>query len=162
MAYQPIEDYGVIGNLRTAALVGLDGSIDWLCLPRFDSPSVFGRVLDWGRGGCFAIAPSTAAAATHAYRTHSNVLETVARVGERTLRRMPSGVALTLLHDYVTGGSRFDPDTRMGLRAIYRRIWTLLGANRGRQAAARVARLRGSRVTPPGSRRRGAGRGRGT
>ena len=89
-------------------------------------------------------------------------LETVARVGERTLRRMPSGVALTLLHDYVTGGSRFDPDTRMGLRAIYRRIWTLLGANRGRQAAARVARLRGSRATPPGSRRRGAGRGRGT
>jgi hypothetical protein len=79
-------------------------------------------------------------------------LETVARVSERTLRRMPSGVALTLLHDYVTGGRRFDPDRRAGLRAIYRRIWTLLGANRGRRAAARVAPLRSVRATSVGAR----------
>lgn len=57
MPYQPIENYGVIGNLRTAALVGMDGSIDWLCLPRFDSPSVFAAILDDAKGGRFQIGP---------------------------------------------------------------------------------------------------------
>ena len=56
--YQPIENYGIIGNLRTAALVGMDGSIDWLCLPHFDSPSVFAAILDDQKGGRFRIAPA--------------------------------------------------------------------------------------------------------
>jgi GH15 family glucan-1,4-alpha-glucosidase len=56
--YQPIENYGVIGNLRTVGLVGMDGSIDWLCLPHFDSPSVFAAILDDRKGGRFRIAPA--------------------------------------------------------------------------------------------------------
>src|ERR671922_2992857 len=58
MAYQPIEHYGIIGNMRTAALVGMNGSIDWLCLPHFDSPSVFAAILDDWKGGRFRIAPA--------------------------------------------------------------------------------------------------------
>ena len=62
MAYQPIENYGLIGNMHAAALVGRDGSIDWLCLPAFDSPSVFGAILDDQKGGYFRIAPVAGAA----------------------------------------------------------------------------------------------------
>jgi GH15 family glucan-1,4-alpha-glucosidase len=57
MAYQPIENYGVIGNMRTVALVGINGSIDWYCFPRFDSPSIFGGLLDTNKGGHFQIHP---------------------------------------------------------------------------------------------------------
>ena len=59
MAYQPIENYGIIGDLHSVALVGLDGSIDWLCLPSFDSPSVFAAILDDEKGGRFKISPAS-------------------------------------------------------------------------------------------------------
>ena len=55
MSYQPIENYGVVGNMRTVALVSINGSIDWFCFPHFDSPSVFGALLDDKRGGSFSI-----------------------------------------------------------------------------------------------------------
>ena len=51
MAYQPIESYGVIGDMHSAALVCENGSIDWCCLPYFDSPSIFAGLLDDKRGG---------------------------------------------------------------------------------------------------------------
>ena len=77
MAYQPIQNYGLIGNLRTAALVGMNGSIDWLCYPRFDSPSIFGAILDDEKGGRFQISP-TADHATHKqyYWPSTNILVT--------------------------------------------------------------------------------------
>jgi GH15 family glucan-1,4-alpha-glucosidase len=57
MTYQPIENYGVIGDLYTVALVGMDGSIDFMCYPHFDSPSIFAALLDHDRGGHFRLAP---------------------------------------------------------------------------------------------------------
>jgi GH15 family glucan-1,4-alpha-glucosidase len=58
MAYQPIENYAMIGDMHTVALVGINGSIDWLCIPHFDSPSIFAALLDDKKGGRFRIAPS--------------------------------------------------------------------------------------------------------
>src|SRR5215472_10871178 len=55
-----IAEHGLIGDLQTAALVATDGTIDWFCCPRFDSPSVFARILDRERGGYFRIAPANA------------------------------------------------------------------------------------------------------
>ena len=77
MAYQPIEDYAIIGDLHTVALVGMNGSIDWLCFPSFDSPSVFGALLDDAKGGRFQIAPQNSGV-THKqfYWPETNVLIT--------------------------------------------------------------------------------------
>ena len=58
MGYQPIENYGIIGDLHTVALIGMNGSIDWLCFPNFDSPSIFAAMLDDQKGGRFQIAPT--------------------------------------------------------------------------------------------------------
>lgn len=72
--YLPIEEYGAIGNGRSVALVGSDASIDWLCLPRIDSPSVFARILDAERGGFWQIAPCEPWQATRRYLADTNVL----------------------------------------------------------------------------------------
>jgi GH15 family glucan-1,4-alpha-glucosidase len=76
MSYLPIEDHGVIGNLHTVALVGLNGTIDWCCLPRFDSPSVFGSILDADRGGHFSIRAERSLKVRQQYLFDSAVLIT--------------------------------------------------------------------------------------
>ena len=77
MTYKPISHYGIVGDLRTAALIGGDGSLDWLCLPRFDSPSVFAAILDEQRGGCFTIAPrEPSIESVQIYRPGTNILVT--------------------------------------------------------------------------------------
>ena len=75
--YLPIAEHGIIGDLHTAALVGTDGSIDWYCCPAFDSPSIFGAILDRARGGYYRIAPAAGRWTTkQLYLPDTNVLIT--------------------------------------------------------------------------------------
>lgn len=77
MGYLPIEDHGIIGDLHTAALVGLDGTIDWFCAPRFDSPAVFAAILDDEKGGHFQLRPVAAETKSwQYYLPETNVLVT--------------------------------------------------------------------------------------
>src|SRR4028118_1232782 len=76
-SYQPIENYGIIGDLNTVALVGLNGSIDFMCFPDFDSPSIFAALLDEQKGGRFEIKPVLAEMKTkQLYLPDTNVLLT--------------------------------------------------------------------------------------
>jgi GH15 family glucan-1,4-alpha-glucosidase len=84
--YAPIEDYGAIGNLRTAVLVSRYGSIDWACLPQLDSPSMFAAILDHRRGGRFRVGPADRwHRGGQRYQHQTNVLETYWEVGEGRL-----------------------------------------------------------------------------
>ncbi|KAF6837814.1 glycosyl hydrolase [Colletotrichum musicola] len=76
--YLPIEDYGMIGNMHTCALIGMNGSVDFMCWPDFDSPSVFCRLLDQNKGGFFSISPPSSKQCTtkQQYLPSSNILQT--------------------------------------------------------------------------------------
>lgn len=77
MSYRPIENYGVIGDLTTTALVGMDGSIDFMCFPHFDSPTIFAALLDHKKGGHFKISPVAGKFKNHQrYFPNTNILFT--------------------------------------------------------------------------------------
>jgi len=95
MTQLPIEDYAMIGDSRSAALVSKDGSIDWLCWPRYDSRSVFARLLDVKRGGHFAIHPPDRYSVRRRYIDDTNVLETTFETDTGAVRLVDLMPALT-------------------------------------------------------------------
>lgn len=118
MAYQPIESYGMIGDMHSVALVGTNGSIDWLCLPRFDSPSVFAAILDDKKGGNFRIAPVEAdVTCKQFYSPETNVLIT----------RFLASAGAAELTDFMPVGAAA---AQHGRRQILRRVTAVRGTTR--------------------------------
>src|SRR6476646_1472229 len=118
MPYQPIENYGVIGNMRTVALVGINGSIDWFCHPHFDSPSLFGAILDENKGGRFQIAAvSDDVKHKQFYWPSTNILVT----------RFLSADGIAELEDFMPVG--MSPDSPWHGQ-LYRRVRCVRGAAR--------------------------------
>ena len=76
MTYKPISEYGLIGDMHGSALVAADGSIDWCCMPRFDSAALFSRIIDDNKGGFFKLTPADVSSSSRRYRPDTNILET--------------------------------------------------------------------------------------
>ncbi len=106
MPYKRIGDYGIIGNGSTIGLVGRDGSLDWMCLPYMDSPSVFAALLDDEKGGRFRITPAAPYDAAQVYLQHSNILET----------RFRTGAGEVELTDFMAADDAARPDPLLLLR----------------------------------------------
>ena len=113
-ADQPIGAHGVIGDGFSAALVRVDGAIDWLCMPRFDSPSLFAAILDPDKGGFAAITPSRPFESLQRYDPDTNVLETLFTV---------EGQGVARLTDFMP----WVDDPRAAIHEVHRRIECLEG-----------------------------------
>jgi GH15 family glucan-1,4-alpha-glucosidase len=110
MSYLPIEDYGVIGDMRSVALVGKNGSIDWCCLPAFDSPSIFAAILDDQKGGSWSLSPADEPAVKQMYLPSTNVLVT----------RFFTGTGMAEVVDFMPIGREAGGETEQSSRQIIR------------------------------------------
>jgi GH15 family glucan-1,4-alpha-glucosidase len=115
--YRKISDYGIIGNLYSIALIGLDGSIDWLCLPHIDSPSIFGALLDDKKGGRFAVTPLEEWDSEAHYVPETNVLVTRFRTRKGTMR----------LTDFMPVPPEGDKNSREERHELYRFVEVIRG-----------------------------------
>ena len=120
--YLPIADHGLIGNGATAALVGRDGALSWMCVPRFDSPPLFAGLLDAARGGAFRLAPHDLVESRQFYEADTGVLVTELW-GRSSLIRITD--ALTL-----TSGADLTEDVSMGRQELLRHVMALEGTAR--------------------------------
>jgi GH15 family glucan-1,4-alpha-glucosidase len=120
--YLPIEDHGLIGDGSTAALVGRDGAISWMCAPRFDSPPLFCRLLDARRGGAFTVAPEELIESRQFYEPDTAVLVTEMR-GATGLVRLIDALALRQ-------GADLTEDAAAGRCELLRLVETLQGSVR--------------------------------
>jgi GH15 family glucan-1,4-alpha-glucosidase len=120
--YLPIEDHGLIGDGATAALVGRDGAVSWMCAPRFDSPPIFCRILDARRGGAFTIAPEGLVESRQYYEPDTAVLVTEMRGPEGLIRVTD---ALTLRQ-----GADLMEDTSAGRGELLRVVEAVEGSAR--------------------------------
>jgi GH15 family glucan-1,4-alpha-glucosidase len=118
MSYLPIENYGVIGDMRSVALVGKNGSIDWCCLPSFDSQSVFAALLDDRKGGFWSIAPSVECAVRQMYLPDTNVLMT----------RFFADQGMAEVIDFMPIGPEAGGETRQESRQIVRIAKSIRGS----------------------------------
>src|SRR3954471_13729657 len=122
-----IEDHGLIGDLQTAALVGRDGSIDWLCLPRFDSPACFAALLGDDSNGRWLLAPASGGDCTsRRYRGETLALESTWQTPEGTVRVIdlmpPRGEAADVVRIVEGVSGRVRMQTQLVLRFDYGRI----------------------------------------
>jgi GH15 family glucan-1,4-alpha-glucosidase len=111
--YLPIEAYAAIGDGGALALVGIDGAIDWMCLPQLDSPSIFARILDPDRGGHYLVQPAVPFESTRRYLERTNVLETTFHTADGSVR----------VNDALT----IDPSQTAMWRELVRRVDGLAG-----------------------------------
>jgi GH15 family glucan-1,4-alpha-glucosidase len=151
MPYKPIEHYGLIGDMHTAALVSMDGSIDWLCLPSFDSPSVFAAILDDQKGGFFSIAPeSEEVAYKQFYWPQTNVLVSrfMTTHGAAELTDfMPIGPVYPAPHHHDLVRRITAVRGRMPIRAVCRPAFDYARADHHVEVAADGVRFKSSNMT---------------
>src|SRR3954447_3262482 len=153
--YLPIAEHGLIGDLHTVALVGTDGTIDWYCCPRFDSPSVFAAILDADRGGLFRISPDCdGRSSKQLYLPDTNVL--ITRFLTTSRRRLTGSPARRRLSRCApSGGWRRSPgpgdSTRRGWPSRRcsptRTTWVFTRRRSGRPASSSATSRRPSRIS---------------
>ena len=122
MSYLPIGDYGIIGDMRSVALIGKNGSLDWCCLPYFDSPSVFAAILDDRKGGRWILSPEGDPFLKQIYLPDTNVLVT----------RFFSDQGMAELVDFMPIGPEAGGQTEQAARQIVRMVKAIRGTVRFR------------------------------